>query len=204
MTDAAFWNKAAPKYAKDPIGDMDAYAHTLGRLRDILQPDHKVLEIGCGTGSTALELAPGVATYIGTDVSSAMIDIARAKLNDDTPGDLTFEVAPAGDLPSGSFDAILALNLLHLLSDMEQVIAKVFATLPSGGHFIAKTGLLRDGAWFLRPIIPLMQLVGKAPYVRVLSAAELQKALTDAGFVIDEEILQPGIAPRLFTVARKP
>jgi len=204
MTDAAFWDRAAAKYAKSKIGNADAYAETLGRMREILQPDHSVLEIGCGTGSTALELAPGVKTYTGTDVSSEMISIARAKLKDDLPANLAFEVAPAGAIPEGSYDAIVALNLLHLLSTLEADLRAIYAALPAGGLFIAKTGLIKDGAWFLRPMIPVMQFFGKAPFVRNLSAGELKGLLTATGFEITEEIHQKGIAPRLFTVAHKP
>lgn len=204
MSDAAFWNKAAAKYAKDPISDQAAYSHTLGRMRDLLQPDHAVLEIGCGTGSTALELAPGVASYLGTDLSAEMIKIARAKLSDDMPAQLTFDVAPADALPPGDFDAVLALNLLHLLPDMEAVLAQIFDALPSGGLFIAKTGLLKDGKWFLGLIIPVMRAIGKAPFVRSMSQDELLTALAKTGFDVVETVNQPGIAPRLFTVARKP
>lgn len=204
MDNAAFWDRAAAKYARDPISDQAAYTHTLGRMRDLLQPDDRVLEIGCGTGSTALELAPGVRDYIGTDVSSAMIEIARSKLPQAGPASLRFEVAAAGDLPQGPFDAVLALNLLHLLDDMEAVIARIYAALPPGGLFIAKTGLLKDGAWFIGLMIPVMQWIGKAPYVRSLSRAELEGAIKAAGFEITETIPQPGMAPRHFTVARKP
>ncbi|SEV96386.1 Ubiquinone/menaquinone biosynthesis C-methylase UbiE [Cognatiyoonia koreensis] len=204
MSDTAFWDRAAPKYAKDPISDPAAYAATLGRMRHYLQPDHSVLELGCGTGSTALELAPGVRTYLGTDVSSGMIQIARGKLTDDMPADLNFAVGPANEIPAGDFDAILALNLLHLLPDLEAVVDKIYAALPAGGLFIAKTGLLKDGAWFLRPLIPLMQAVGKAPFVRRLSEQELRDLLGGAGFEIVEDIVQTGLAPRMFTVARKP
>ena len=204
MTDAAFWDRAAEKYSRDPISNPDQYEATLGLMRSYLQPEHHVLEIGCGTGSTALELAPGVASYTATDLSAEMIRIARGKLTDDLPADLAFEVGRAGALPDGSFDAILALNLLHLVRDLETVIDQVFERLPSGGLFIAKTGLLKDGAFFLRPLILAMQLVGKAPYVRRLSASELRAMLTDAGFELIEDFLQPDTAPRLFTVARKP
>lgn len=204
MTDAAFWDKAAPKYARDPISDPAAYEHTLGRMRELLQPDHAVLELGCGTGSTALELAAGVRTYLGTDLSSGMIRIARGKLDANAPDNLAFEVAEAGRLPDQSFDAILALNLLHLVPDLEQVVQQIHDALPSGGLFIAKTGLLRDGKWFLRPMVSLMRMVGKAPFVRSMTRDELIGILTDTGFVVDEALLQPDIAPRLFTVARKP
>ena len=204
MSDAAFWDRAAAKYAKSKIGDADAYAQTLGRMRDILQPDHTVLELGCGTGSTALELAPGVKSYTGTDLSPEMIKIARAKLSPDLPANLAFEVAAAGDIPAGRFDAILALNLLHLVPTLEADLHTIYAALPPGGLFVSKTGLMKDGAKFLRPIIPVMQFFGKAPFVRNLSASELNGILIATGFETSEEIVQPGLVPRLFSVARKP
>lgn len=202
MSNAAFWDRAAPKYAKDPISDPAAYAATLQRMREILQPAHRVLELGCGTGSTALELAGGVDQYLGTDVSPQMIAIAQAKPSDAPQP--SFAVQPADQLPRGPFDVVLALNLLHLLPDLEAVVARIFDALPAGGLFIAKTGLLKDGAWFLPWIIPVMRAVGKAPYVRNLSQPEMLGILRAAGFTVEETVLQPGMAPRLFTVATKP
>ncbi len=204
MTDAAFWDKTAPKYAKDAISDMPAYEETLGRMRHYLEPHHKVLELGCGTGSTALELAPGVAEYTGTDVSPGMIKIARSKLTTDLPADLSFEVAPAIEFPAQRFDAILALNLFHLLPNLEDVLEAAYNALPSGGLLIDKTGMLKDGKWFLGPMIPVMRFFGKAPYVRSMTANDYRSLLRRAGFEQIEEIVQGGIAPRVFTVSRKP
>lgn len=203
MTDAAFWDKAAAKYAKDPITDMAGYAATRDRMRDLLEPHQRVLELGCGTGSTALELADKVASYVGTDVSPKMIEIAQSKQSDETPTQLSFEVHDAADFPKGPHDVILALNLLHLVPDVEKVLAQIFEALPSGGLLVAKTALLGDGAWYLRWIIPVMCAIGKAPYVRLLGAAELHKMLEKAGFVVTETLEQGGAVPRIFTVAHK-
>jgi predicted TPR repeat methyltransferase len=204
MTDAAFWDKIAPKYAKGPISDLKNYHATLDRIKAILQPHHRVLEMGCGTGSTALELANGVDRYIGTDVSSGMIAIAQAKIQDDAPVHLRFAVHAADDIPAAPHDVILALNLLHLVANANEVLDPVFEALPSNGLFIAKTPLLKGGKWFLRPMVSAMRFFGKAPYVSFMSEAELRALLTEAGFEIIETLHQPGIAPRAFTVARKP
>ena len=203
MTNAAFWNKAAPKYAKDAIGDMPAYEETLDRMREILQPHHRVLELGCGTGSTALELADSVDRYIGTDVASKMVKIAKGKLTEQSPQNLSFAVQDAGVMTSGSNDVVLALNLLHLLPDLENTLAKIYKALPSGGLLISKTGLLKDGLWLLPLVIPLMRTIGKAPFVRSLSEESLIGLLENAGFKVTENLVQGGMVPRVFIVAQK-
>ena len=203
MTNAAFWNKAAPKYAKDAIGDMPAYEETLDRMREILQPHHRVLELGCGTGSTALELADSVDRYIGTDVASKMVKIAKGKLTEQSPQNLSFAVQDAGVMTSGSNDVVLALNLLHLLPDLKNTLAEIYKALPSGGLLISKTGLLKDGLWLLPLVIPLMRTIGKAPFVRSLSEESLIGLLENAGFKVTEKLVQGGMVPRVFIVAQK-
>ena len=58
--DARFWDRIARKYAADPIKDMDGYARTVDRTRHHLRSTDTVLELGCGTGTTALKLAAHV------------------------------------------------------------------------------------------------------------------------------------------------
>ena len=193
MTNAAFWNKAAPKYAKDAIGDLPAYEETLDRMREILQPHHRVLE-----------LADSVDRYIGTDVASKMVEIAQGKLTEQSPQNLSFAVQDAGVMTSGSNDVVLALNLLHLLPDLENTLAEIYKALPSGGLLISKTGLLKDGLWLLPLVIPLMRAIGKAPFVRSLSEESLIGLLENAGFKVTEKLVQGGMVPRVFIVAQKP
>lgn len=207
MTDAAFWDKIAPKYAKDAIADLSAYEQTRDRMRDILQPHHRVLELGCGTGSTALELADQVDRYHGTDVSPGMIAIAQGKQSNETPAHLSFSARAAGDLPKGPHDVVIALNLFHLLPNLETVLETVWDTLQPGGLLITKTPLLGGGKWYMRLMmrlmIPVMRAFRKAPYVRFLSSDELHAMLRTAGFDVTETLMQAGTVPREFTVATK-
>ena len=70
---ARFWNQIARKYANDPIADQAGYERTLQRVQALLSREHEVLEIGCGTGTTALRLAPATRRLVATDVAEQMI-----------------------------------------------------------------------------------------------------------------------------------
>lgn len=205
--DAAFWDQIAEKYARDPIKDMASYEHTLERTRSYLTSHCSVLEVGCGTGSTALELASSTGKIVGTDVSSAMIGIARAKLNaPDAPRNVSFEIAPlsAETLPTGSFDAVTAFNILHLVRDLDQALAAIADRVRPGGLFISKTVCLADSPFLLlRPVFGLMKLMGKAPHVLFLSQKTLQEQIRSHGFHILEAGNFPKKPPRNFVVARR-
>ncbi len=209
MLDAAkFWDKIAPKYAKDPIGDMAAYEYTLGRTKSYLAASDRVLELGCGTGSTALLLAPHVREMVGTDISQGMIDIARTKAKADAIDNIEFRVATAEAAAKiqDPFDVVLGYNLFHLVQTAETIFADVHRMLPVGGYFISKTPCLADKSfgWKRFPIraaIPVMQMLGKAPPVRFLTQAQLENAITDAGFDIVESGNFPAISR--YVVARR-
>jgi len=79
-----FWNRVAARYAARPLKDVAAYEALLGDVAGRLQPTDTVLEIGCGTGGTAIRLAPRVAHWLATDFSSEMVRIAQAKPGGDT------------------------------------------------------------------------------------------------------------------------
>ena len=74
---AEFWDRTARQYAADPIADPAGYETTVRRVQALLSPRHSVLELGCGTGTTALRLAPFAGQLLATDVSAGMIAIAQ-------------------------------------------------------------------------------------------------------------------------------
>ena len=182
-----FWDRIAPKYAAKPVSNITAYEATLTRTRSYLNAQDHVLEIGCGTGSTAIRLAPAVMHYTATDISSQMLGIAENKLNSDAPRNISFLQVPVmKPLASAPFDAICAFSILHLLDDLPAVIDHLKAQVKPGGYVISKTACLGDMNRLILPVIRVMQWFGKAPYVNVFSAQELEEAFAKAGFEITE------------------
>jgi ubiquinone/menaquinone biosynthesis C-methylase UbiE len=206
---ARFWDRIARKYARDPIADLAGYEHTLRRVQGLLSPEHSVLELGCGTGSTALRLAAGTRHYLATDVSTEMIAIASEKLAAQPLAQLRFEVADADGPEAGlaRHDTLLAFNLLHLVSDLDGALCSMVATLKPGGCLISKTPCLSE----MNPIVPkllvpLMRAVGKAPAVLSFSATQLCAAMERQGLQV-EAVERHGTQRkdiRVFVVARKP
>jgi len=187
-SDAKFWDQTANKYAASPIKDQAAYEHTLVETRKHLRPGDKLLEIGCGTGGTALLMADAVAHITATDISANMIKIGADKAVEQQVGNVEFVQATPADpkLVAKSFDAITGFNILHLLPDLEGDLAALYARLKPGGLLISKTPCLADWKWRAvgRIAIPIMQFFGKAPYVSFLKGADIEAKFVTAGFEV--------------------
>jgi ubiquinone/menaquinone biosynthesis C-methylase UbiE len=201
---AKFWDRVAEKYARQPIGDEAAYQKKLQVTRNYFRPDMQVLEIGCGTGSTAIAHAPCVEHIRATDISAKMIDIARSRAAEAGVDNVSFEVAAVEDLQAAGpgVDAVLALSLLHLVDDREAVIARVHRMLQPGGIFVSNTACLGDRMRYMRPILPIGRMLGLMPLVKVFTVQQLESSLTGAGFAIDYR-WRPEQGVAVFMVAHK-
>ncbi|BCH24953.1 hypothetical protein MesoLjLc_46710 [Mesorhizobium sp. L-8-10] len=186
-SDARFWDRSSGKYAKAAIKDQAGYERTLERTRAFLGPDDRVLELGCGTGTTALRLAGSVQSYVATDISAGMIEIAEEKNASGAVAGLAFRVATAEALAHEvhRFDAVLGFNYLHLVRDVPGTLRSIHALLAPEGLFISKTPCLGDMNPLIRLVLlPAMRAIGKAPHVSIFRATELDQLLLDAGFDI--------------------
>lgn len=205
--DAKFWDMRARKYAASKIGDMEGYERTIAAVRARLKPSDAVYEFGCGTGTSALKIAPAAARYVASDISSEMIAIAREKAEAEGAAHVRFEIGEAGaGQADASFDVVLGFNILHLIDGRDAVLKSVHRLLKPGGLFISKTPCLKEMNFMLPLLVPVMQAFGQAPYVGVFNAATLEREIEAAGFEIIERArhgAKPKQEPRIYLAARK-
>ncbi|MEE8623752.1 MAG: class I SAM-dependent methyltransferase, partial [Acidiferrobacterales bacterium] len=185
--------------------DEAAYQKKLQVTRQYFLPDMGVLELGCGTGSTAIAHAPYVKHILAIDISSKMIEIAQGKADAKNVENVTFMRSTIDEFSASdqTFDAVLGLSILHLLDNKEEVIAKVHKMLKLDGIFVTSTACIGDTMMrFLKVIVPIGKFFGLMPMVKVFTTKELEDSLTDAGFEIDYQ-WQPGKGKAVFIVAKK-
>lgn len=205
MTAQAFWDRQAPKYAKKPIADLNAYEEKLRYVKAILRPTDQVLEIGCGTGGTARNIAPVVAHVTATDLSAEMIRIARSRSDGYAAGKPEFLQADAlQEIVGHPFDVICAFSLLHLVDDIPEVLDAVFHQVKPGGHFVSKTVCLKDAPRWIQVMVRVLMAVRLAPNVVIISRTELTRHLIRAGFQIDQTKYFGKSRTSPFIVARRP
>ena len=202
--ESKFWNKRADNYSKRPVSDEATYEKKLEITREYFHPDMNVLELGCGTGSTAIAHAPYVKHILATDLSTRMIEIGRDKAKAAGIDNVTFEAASADglDVPDDSIDAVMGHNLLHLLENKERVIADVHRVLKTGGIFVTSTACIGDMMFLFRLIVPVGRSLRLFPLVKVFTVAELKQSLEAAGFEIEHEWL-PKKNAAVFIICRK-
>lgn len=145
----------------------------------------RVLEVGGGTGSTAravLEQNEQL-SYHFTDVAPLFVERARTSLGERCTSQV-LDLDAETWTPEPGFDAVVALNVLHLAKDEERVLSRLRSLMSPGGMLIlGEVSPPGEGPF------PLMELTfGLLPSFRAKggspleSPARWQALLTSAGF----------------------
>jgi ubiquinone/menaquinone biosynthesis C-methylase UbiE len=132
-----YWNHAAETYG-------EAFADTfIGKMtRDVVwetldagfKPGSRVLEVNCGTGIDAIHLARRGVSVLACDISSRMVEIARASAKEaGVHPRLDFRVLPTEQLSrleselklDGAFSNFCGLNCVQDLAEVSRNLARL-------------------------------------------------------------------------------
>ncbi|GAB4526093.1 MAG: hypothetical protein Tsb0020_43980 [Haliangiales bacterium] len=205
---ATFWDNAAEQYSRKPVADPAAFERKIAITEERMRPEHVVLDVGCGTGSLALRLAPSATQVHGLDVSAEMIRIAQGKAAQAEVKNVSFHVGALDSsfdaIAPGELDGVCAYSILHLVDDRRAALEQIYGLLKPGGFFISSTVCLGESRVPYRPLLAVMRALGKAPRVSIMTKAQLISEFESAGFV---DIVQPEVGAKAtiaFMAATKP
>ncbi len=156
-----------------------------------LQPGDKVLDVGCGTGTLAIEVQQRVGATgraFGVDPGAQQIARARSKAaRHNLPVDFKIGVIEQLDFPDGTFDAVVSTLMMHHLPDdlKRQGLSEIARVLKPGGRLVI--------ADFKRPEPGLDRPARHGRHGAMGSGIQdLPPLLKDAGFVqVETEEMQP-------------
>ena len=139
-----FWDRVAGVY--------DVFVNLLNRrthqklkriVTDLIEPDDIVLECACGTGLLSAVIAPKCRKLTATDFSRKMLKKAEKKCA--AFHNIRFAWANITTLPwpDGSFDKVVAGNVIHLLDNPLKALRELNRVCKDGGMLIIPTYMIK-------------------------------------------------------------
>ncbi len=203
-----FWNRLSKNY--DKKAKDNTFLQILDRSKKYLRPDDVVLDFGCATGLYAFEFADDVKEIQAFDTASKMIVIAKNKAEEIANKNIDFAQTNLFDekYKEGSFDVILAFNILLYFDDLEKILRRMNMVLKPGGLIITSTACLKEKRSLIGVLSGTMIFILKKlrilPYLNFLGIEELEETIFNAGFKsIESDILIKKPAIEYFIAARK-
>jgi ubiquinone/menaquinone biosynthesis C-methylase UbiE len=206
---AATYDAAADHFDDEPLGFWDRVGkRTVANLK--LPAGARVLDVGCGTGASALPAARAVGntgSVVGVDLSARLLERARMKAQAAGLDNVEFRLADmtALNYPDASFDAVVSVFSIFFVPDMEGLVRELWRMVRPGGKLAVTTW----GARFCEPayshwLIALRNvrpdLVNAFnPWDRITDVGSVRKLLQDGG-IKDVEVIPEGGAQLLRSV----
>ncbi len=156
-----------------------------------------ILDVGCGAGFLANDLAQRDHQVVGFDASEESLAVAARH---DSTKSVRFQTGDAHQLPfsDGAFDVVCAMDFLEHVDDPARVIAEAGRVLAVGGlfffhtfnrNFLSWLVVIKGVEWFVKNTPREMHLLRM-----FLKPKEVARMCQDAGLRI--EILH-GMAPKI-------
>ena len=135
---STFWDRVAWLYDLVERSNRAANAASAARAAQLIPVGARVLDCAAGTGEFSLAAASRAGCVLCTDQSLAMLKQARKKAEKRGLANVSFAQRDVTALPDqdGSFDAVLAANVLHLLPRPELAVRELWRVTAPGGRLI--------------------------------------------------------------------
>jgi peptidoglycan-N-acetylglucosamine deacetylase len=202
----AFYDGIAGSYDDETDGSgFTPAAAREGRLftekfLPMIKPQHRVLEIGAGTGRYTLPLARTCREVTAVELSENMMALLKNKAAAAGAAGIIFR---AGDIESmeleGSYDAVCSFSSFEYISDLPGLIQKISTHLSPGGvlyfttahrspfRFFTQLGnAMRQGIWLhARTRRSVARSLGDAGFTRVNISTHVMKIPVSGGMLME-------------------
>ena len=128
------WRKEL-QAGKEERGNLQTNLEFLAQT-DLLRPEDRILEIGCGIGTVVFELSSKGHDIAGIDISGEAIEYGRKKY-----GNIRLDVQAAETLPyeDESFEVVLSFDLFEHIAAIDKHVSEVRRVLRPGGYYLFQT-----------------------------------------------------------------
>ena len=197
---AEFWEEVAPTWVEleDLFEDVGAEPGRRAMARLELAGGERVLDLGCGTGTTSVELGSMVGAgghVLGLDIASGMLDQARARVEKAGAGNVEFRLADVEveRLEPGCYDAAFSRFGVMFFTDPVAAFANVRRALRPGAtlSFVCWQTVF-ENEWMLVPGMAAASVTGSLPPMpgpdepgpfAFADTGKVERILGQAGFV---------------------
>lgn len=198
-----FWDNVAGAY--------DIFVNVINRkthqklkriVSSLIEPDNTVLECACGTGLLSAVIAPKCRQLTATDYSEKMLN--KAKKNCAVFQNITFSKADITALsyPDGSFDKVVAGNVIHLLDNPLAALYELNRVCKDGGMLIIPTYMNKDTKGKTSGFANAVEKAG-ADFKRQFTVESYERFFRDAGYSDVQITLANGSIPCAVAVMKK-
>ncbi len=198
----AVFNAAADFYDAEPLSFWGEVAHhTLDRIG--IHSGERVLDVCCGSGSSAILAAERGARVTGIDMAENLLDLARAKAQASGLHNVEFIHADmeAIELPAESFDAVICIFGIFFVPDMTSQLRELWRLVAPGGRIVvtswgthclepSTTVILESMRQFRPDLVPT-----EPPWERIKTPEALAQLFVDAGLPEPDVEVEPLITP---------
>lgn len=194
-SDRSYWDKHARNYDRSMAllgGPIPRMVELAGEAVRGLE---RVLEVAAGTGLVTPALAAGARQVVATDYSAAMVAALERRVRDAGVTNVRCEQADLYALrfDDGTFDAVVAANVLHLVPDLPGALAALRRVVKLGGKVVVPTFCHDETA--LSWVVSRALAVTGFPGHRRFTAKSLRRGVEDAGVRVTRAETLPGLIP---------